>query len=109
MPFDSGSRHQQGLTEVGPESIMRGEPDVIRCRDNPIRDHPALQTAHPVGQHHLRRTTEQGEALRQHPQRRRHLLVSSEPHEPPPAPRQDGDEDVHAADDAPVDDQMLTR
>jgi len=37
------------------------------------------------------------------------LLVSGEPHEPDPRPRQHRGEDVHPGDHAPVDDQMLTR
>jgi len=59
-----------GLTEVRPELVMRGEPDVIRSRHNPVRDHAALETAHPVGQHRLGCPVEGGEALRQHRQRR---------------------------------------
>ena len=43
-----------GLAEVGPEPEVRGEPHVVRGRDHHVGDDPALQAAHPIGEHHLR-------------------------------------------------------
>ena len=110
MPLDSGSR---GVAEVGPEPVVGGEPDVVRCRDHDIGDHVALQAGHPVGQHQLRDPAELLEALRQQSQRGGLLLVGSEPDEPVPRPGQHRAEHVHppASDDlgAPVDGQHLTR
>ena len=84
---------------------MRREPQVLRRGHHDVGDHPALQAAHPVGQHRARHL----EALRQHRQRRGGPLISGEPHEPEPAPGQHRAEHVQAALGAPVDHQVLTR
>ena len=44
---------------------MGGEADIVRGRHHHVGDHPGLQAAHPVRQHHLRDTAEHLEALRQ--------------------------------------------
>ncbi len=81
MPLDSGSAAWQ---KSGPEPVVGGEPDVVRGRDDDIRDDAALQTAHPVGQHDLRDAAEDLEALGQHAQRGGLLLIGGEPDEPEP-------------------------
>ena len=100
------------MAEVGPEPVVGGEPDVVRRRDDHVRDHPAPQAGHPVGEHHLRHAAEDLEAFRQQPQRRCLLLIGSEADEPEPRPGQHRAEHVHLAtnDDlgAPVDRKDLT-
>jgi hypothetical protein len=89
------------------------EPDIVRRRHHHIGDHPALQAGHPVREHHLGDTAEDLEALRQHAQRGRLLLIGGEPDEPEPRPGQHRAEHVHFAAGhdllAPVDGQHLTR
>ena len=103
----------RGMTEVGPEPVVAGEPDVVRCRHHDIGDHVALQTRHPVREHDLRNPAELLEALRQQPQRGGLLLIGSEADEPEPRPSEHCAEHVHlpAGQDllAPVDGQHLAR
>src|SRR5437879_7634497 len=40
------------------KSVVGGEPDVVRGRDDLVRDDAALQAAHPVGEHDLRDPSE---------------------------------------------------
>jgi hypothetical protein len=101
------------MTEVGSEPVVAAEPDVVRGRDDHVGDDTALQAAHPVGEHDLRDAAEDLEALRQHRQRGRLLLISSAPDKPESRPAQDRAEHVHlpAGQDllAPVDRQHLAR
>ena len=97
------------LAEIRPEPVVRREPQVLRRGHHDVGDHPALQAAHPVGQHLARHPAQHLEALRQHRQRRLRALISGEPHEPDPAPGQHRAEHVQAALGAPVDHQVLTR
>ena len=39
------------MAEVRGGTIVAGEPDIVGCGNDDIGDHPALQAAHPVGQH----------------------------------------------------------
>jgi hypothetical protein len=55
----------RGMTEVGPEPVVGSEPDVVRGGDHDVRDHPTLQTAHPVREHGLGHPAEDLEALGQ--------------------------------------------
>jgi hypothetical protein len=89
--------------------VVRGEPHVVGGGHDLVRDHPAFQTAHPVGEHHTGNPTQVLEALREQRQRRLGALVVGEPHEPHPRPRQHRAEHVQPAQHTPVDDQMLTR
>ena len=73
-----------GLAPVRPEGVVAGEADVARGGHHLVRDHAALQAAHPVREHHLRDPAELLEALSQHRQRGLGPLVAGEPHEPDP-------------------------
>ncbi len=95
--------------KIGLERVMRGEPHVLRGGHHDVGDHAALQAAHPVREHLARHPAQDLEALRQHRQRRLRLLISGEPHEPDPRPRQHRAEHVQPALGAPVDHQVLTR
>jgi hypothetical protein len=53
---------------------------------------PHLQTAHPVGQHHLGNPGRLFETLGQKPHCRLRLLIAGEADETPPRPGQDGAE-----------------
>ena len=97
------------LTKVGPETVVRREPEVVAGRHHDVGDHPAPQTAHPVGEHLARHPAQHLEALGQHRERRLRPFVGSEAHEPEPAPGQHRAEHVQPSHDAPVDHQMLTR
>jgi hypothetical protein len=88
---------------------MCREADIVSGRNHLVGDHPALQAAHPVGEHDVRDTAELLEALRQHRQCGLGPLVVGEPHEPDPRPGQHRAEHVQPADTAPVDGQDLTR
>ena len=110
MPFDDALRLRiRGLTEVGPEPMMGGEPHVGAGRHDPVGDHPALQTPHPVGQHHPGHPTQDLEALREQPQRGVCALVTGEADEPHPRPGQHRAEHVQPTQHAPVDNQVLAR
>ena len=97
------------LTEIRPEPIMGREPHIAGGRYDHVGHDAALQTAHPVGQHHTGHPAQDVEALRQQRQRRVRALVVGETHEPHPAPRQHRAEHVQPAQHTPIDDQMLTR
>ena len=97
------------LAEIRPEPVVRREPQVLRRGHHDVGDHAALQAAHPVRQHLARHPAQHLQALRQHRQRRLRALISGEPHEPEPAPRQHRAEHVQAALGTPVDHQVLTR
>ena len=87
MPFDCGSAPWQKSQRD--ESVMGGEPHVIRRRDNDIGDHAAFETAHPVSQDLGRHPTDRLKGFGDHRQRGGGLLITSEAHEPPPRIRQD--------------------
>ena len=67
---------------------MRGEPHVVRRRDHHVGDDPALEAAHPVGEHDLRDPAEGLEALSEQPHRGVGALVVGEADEPHPRERQ---------------------
>jgi len=98
-----------GLAEVGPEPVVSSEAHVLTRRHDLVRDHPAFQAAHPVGEDDAGNPTQGVEALREQRQRRLGALVVGEAHEPDPAPREHRAEHVQPAQHPPVDDQMLTR
>ena len=83
-----------GLAEVGPEAVVGGEGDVARCRDDDVGDDPALETAHPVGEHDRGHPAERLEALGEEAQGGRLGLVGGEADEAHPAPGEHGAEDV---------------
>ncbi len=85
------------LAEIGLEPVMRREPQVLRRGHHHVGDHAAFQARHPVGQHLARHPAQHLQALRQHRQRRLRALISSEPHEPDPAPGQHRAEHVQPA------------
>jgi hypothetical protein len=95
------------LAEVRPEPVVSGQPHVVRRRDDHVGDHAALQTCHPVGQHHLRHPAQLLQALREQREGRLRPLIGGEPHEPVAAPGQHRAEQVQPALAAPVDDQHL--
>jgi hypothetical protein len=98
------------VAEVRSEPVVRREADVVRCRDHHVRDDPALQAAHPIGQDLARDAAEGLEALSEHRHRGRRGLVAGEAHEPHPTPRQHGAEHLDPAGQrAPVDDEGLAR
>jgi hypothetical protein len=68
-----------GLAEVRPEPVVGGQPHVVRRRDDHIRDHAALQTRHPVGEHHLRHPAQLLETLREQREGRLRPLIGGEP------------------------------
>ena len=88
---------------------MGGEADIVRARHHHVRDHPRLQTAHPVGEHHGRDAAERLETLHQHLEGRGRAFVVGEPDEPHPGPGQHRAEHVQPGQHAPVDQQRLTR
>ena len=95
------------LAEVRPEPVAGGQPHVVRRRDDHVGDHAALQTRHPVGEHHLRHPAQLLEALREQREGRLRPLIGGEPYEPVAAPGQHRAEDVQPALAAPVDHQHL--
>ena len=99
-----------GLAPIRAKPVMAGEPDIVGGGHHHVGDHPALQAAHPVGQHLGRDPADHRQRLGDHRQRRGGLLIGGEPHEPPPRERQ------HRAKHeqprrglGPVDHQILTR
>ncbi len=97
------------LAEVRPEPIVSREPHVLGRGHHNVGNHPRLQAAHPIGEHRLGNPAENLEALGQQRQGCPGLLVSGEPHEPEPRPRQYCAEHVQPALDTPVDDQRVAR
>ena len=106
---DPLARRVVGLAEVRAEPVVGGEGHVVRGGHDHVRDDPALQARHPVGEDLARDPAEDLEALRQHAQRRLGAFIGGEAHEPDPGEGQHRAEHVDPTLGAPIDDQVLTR
>ncbi len=97
------------LAEIWSEGVVGGEADVVRRGDHHVGDHPALETAHAIGQHGLGDPAHGLKARGQRGEGGLGPLVVGEEHEAPPAPRHHRAEHAQRTDLAPVDDQHVPR
>jgi hypothetical protein len=98
-----------GLAEVGPESVVSSEPDVVGVGDDHVGHLPGPQAGHPVREDHRRDPACLLEALREEAQGGLPALVGGEADEPPTAPGQHRAEDPQGPLFPPVDDEVLAR
>ncbi|NIL91600.1 hypothetical protein RhoFasSB10_03948 [Rhodococcus fascians] len=97
------------VAEVRCEPVMSSEPDVVRGGDDDVRDDPAFEACHAVGEDLARDTTDSGKCFGDQCHCGGCFLVRGERSKPPPRVGHDGAEQVQTADSGPVDDQIVTR
>ena len=52
------------MAEIGGETVVSGQPDVVRGGDDDVGDDATFEAGHPVGQYPCRDPADRGEAMR---------------------------------------------